>query len=314
MAGAFARCKRVDAGAVRFPETADGRPVAALGAYLFVDEYPESDSTDHKPALYTQTREDVLCVELPRHLREIHPRAFYGCTALREIVLAEGNANFRMIGNLLYTSDGKTLVKCPAAAESIHIPEGTEVIADGALFGCAALRAVEVPASARVIGRMAFCGCASLEALALPEGVKEIGTEAFTFCESLRQISFPASVTKVGEHILSWRYGTKPVCVKDSLMAMYVSEHCPYDPEDAGSEEAGQEIGNVLMTAMMLLMVSYERHPDGVPRQSGSYGLIMKARGLLRAAGGRDAEALALQIFASKYPQHLEELRAYWDQ
>ena len=306
------RCRRIEDGTVRIPESIEDKPVVSLGAYLFVDAHPQSDSTDHKPTLYTQTREDIRRIELPRQLREIHPKALYGCTALEEIALAEGNASFKTVEGLLYTADGKTLVKCPAAAREIALSAETEIIADRALFGCAGLKRIDLPSSIQTIGRAAFCGCASLETLELPEGLEEIGDEAFTFCKSLRQISFPGSVRRVGEHILSWRYGTLPICPEGSLMASYLSEYCPYDTRTPPSDESVQAVGAAILRAMVLLAFTYTRHPDGVPRTSGSYGLVMQARKLLLAEGGEEAVALALSMFAAQYPQHVEELKGYW--
>lgn len=308
------RCRRIEDGIVRIPESVEDKPVVSLGAYLFIDNHPQSDSTDHQPTLYTQTREDIRRIELPRQLREIHPKALYGCTALEEITLAEGNDCFRMEEGLLYSADGRTLVKCPAAAREIALSGETEVIADRALFGCARLRKIAVPPSVRIIGKAAFCGCASLETLELPEGLEEIGDEAFTFCRRLKQISFPGSIKRVGEHILSWRYGTLPVCPEGSLIASYLSEYCPYDTKRPPSDESVEAVGAAILRAMVLLVFAYTRHPGGVPRTSGSYGLVMQARKLLLAEGGEAAEALALSMFAGQYPQHIEELKGYWSE
>ena len=95
-------------------------------------------------------------------------------------------------------------------------------------------------------------------------------------------------------------------------MASYLSEYCPYDTRRSPADESAQAVGAAILRAMVLLVFAYTRHPEGVPRTSGSYGLVMQARELLRAEGGEAAEALALSMFAARYPQHAGELEGYW--
>ena len=88
----------------------------------------------------------------------------------------------------------------------VHIPEGVEVIEEGAFYLCDRLRHVTLPRSLKTIGPMAFTN-AALEALLLPDGLTEIGDEAFSCAFAgirrektayMEDIRFPTSLKKIG--------------------------------------------------------------------------------------------------------------------
>ena len=91
------------------------------------------------------------------------PSAFYGCTALENVIIGEGITN----------------------------------ISRSAFTQCSALKSVEFPSTLEVIGQSAFSNCNSLTSVKLPNTLTEIAYDAFSGC-NLTSIEIPSSVTSIG--------------------------------------------------------------------------------------------------------------------
>ncbi len=123
---------------------------------------------------------------------------------------------------VVYSRDGKRLLKCRKDLKNYIIKDGTKVICDdvftfrslqqitipnsvtsigdSAFRVCESLQQITIPNSVTSIGDDAFCGCESLQQITIPNSVTSIGDLAFCGCESLRQIILPKSITSIGEN------------------------------------------------------------------------------------------------------------------
>lgn len=82
---------------------------------------------------------------------------------------------------VIYSEDRKCLLfanKVFLPTDEYHVPEGTEIIYEGA-FAHTNIHSIVLPQSLRVIGACAFKGCRRLESVFLPENVEYIGYAAF---------------------------------------------------------------------------------------------------------------------------------------
>lgn len=115
-------------------------------------------------------------VEMPATLTVID-KAFDGCTALRDYVVADGNTKFADIEGVLCDSSKATLLKYPLGrTEESYI----------------------VPAPVTEIGEEAFSH-SPLKSVTLSEGVTTVGVNAFALCSDLESASLPASLTLLRE-------------------------------------------------------------------------------------------------------------------
>ena len=151
---------------------------------------------------------------------------FACCDALENIYVDEANPNFKDVDGILYTKDGKKLVRYPNARPATHfdIPEGVEVIASQAFMqsyrGKSVLETVSFPSTIKSIESLAFrqsnltsvtlpphttFGTSvfdiskKLASVTIPEGVEALGEYMFWSCEALTEVSFPDSLKTVGE-------------------------------------------------------------------------------------------------------------------
>ncbi len=113
---------------------------------------------------------------------------FQGCTALNEVIFAEGN---------LISSIGSSAFASCTSLESIAIPEAVTVIEQSTFNGCKALSSVTMGNDVTSIGITAFYNT-SLTTIALPEALTTIGQSAFQKSELTGELVLPAGVKSIG--------------------------------------------------------------------------------------------------------------------
>ena len=109
---------------------------------------------------------NMRSISIPASVTEIGYRVFRGCSKLASIRLP-GNANFVYEDGALYTKDGKTLlfVSPKKSGKSFTVPDGVEVIAEEAFYGCTRLTSLILPDSLNTIEAYAFHGCTNLSSI-----------------------------------------------------------------------------------------------------------------------------------------------------
>lgn len=92
---------------------------------------------------------------------------------------------------------GKYAMTYPKFKELI-IPDGVELIEEGAFYGCHDLRKVQFPKALKTIEKQAFYECYYLEELYFYDGLETIGEKTFDYCASLEKITFPGTLKTIG--------------------------------------------------------------------------------------------------------------------
>lgn len=138
-------------------------------------------------AEYFQDESTLTYVRLPSTLEEIGLYAFGDC---RNLQINEIPQKCRIIGEGAFHM-------CRRLCVSLVIPEGIEIIAESAFYGCSSLKTVRLPGTLKAIEFLAFSYCSSLESIQLPEGFEKLGCRAFDECTHLRSINFPSSITEI---------------------------------------------------------------------------------------------------------------------
>ena len=120
---------------------------------------------------------------------------------VNNIYVSSGNTTFKVIDNVLYSMDGKTLIKYGNANSSSHftVPSTVEEIADCAFWKCESLYSITIPDSVTRIGVSAFSGCTNLNNVELSNNLTTLDKNAFRECKSLTNITIPKSLTVIGD-------------------------------------------------------------------------------------------------------------------
>lgn len=135
-------------------------------------QVPDGVTTIGEYALYGCGPE----IEIPKSVTRIDENDFYG---VDWISVAEGNKAFKSVDGVLFSADGKRLVRFPQVKE---------------------LGFYKVPDGVKIIGAGAFADCHYLWSIELPDGLVEIEEEAFYLnADNCYSIYIPRSVAYIGE-------------------------------------------------------------------------------------------------------------------
>lgn len=185
---------RAFSGCSELTDVTFGTGVEETGDQLFMDcnKLYQVQFTGRKvPAEALMNNTAVQEVVLSPDCREIGPKAFSNCTALRKVKGA--GASLLILND--YTFSG-----CTALGE---VPDlsGLRIMGAGAFEGCTAIKQVTFPESLTGIGPYAFKGCAGLTDLRFPrQGDLQIGNNAFENCTALSRVEMTGAVYSIGDN------------------------------------------------------------------------------------------------------------------
>ncbi len=119
--------------------------------------------------------DSLRSVFLPEKLYSVTADTF-NYSSIAEIQLHHDNPYLSLRDGVLYSSDGKTLIRCPEclSAEEIIIPDGVEIVNINAFADCKNIGAVTLPESVLAVRGQAFLGC---------RGMKRIVIKGYFNCE-----------------------------------------------------------------------------------------------------------------------------------
>ena len=168
--------------------------VTSIGSYTFVD------------------CSGLTTITVNGDLTSINGLAFKGCTSLNSLIFTVDQTKYEIKDGILYTDDGKTLVRninaegqiiildevtsIQGAAFSgtkvteVQIPEGITTLSDALFYKCNLLTTVETGSMITSIGNATFSYCSNLTDEGLPDlsSVTEIKGSAFSDCVLLTEI------------------------------------------------------------------------------------------------------------------------------
>lgn len=136
---------------------------------------------------------------------------------LKEFEVDIDNPDFKSIDGILYTKDGKTLIKCPTMKTGdITVPEGVDTIKANAFYS-SHIESLKLPDSLKDIETQAFAFCRHLKNIDFGNGIAKIeGDFAFLECTSLSRLSLPDQVKSIGYGAFS-RSGIESINFSDRI-------------------------------------------------------------------------------------------------
>lgn len=131
-------------------------------------------------------------INVPKGFLLLRDDLFIGCEALTEITVSDDDPNYKTIDGVVYSKDGKTLVRCPIAKayECFTVPDGVEKIGSYAFSECKNIREVVIPEGVVNIGKCAFIHCDGLYQVTMPISIVRIEESAFCYCNSFEKILY----------------------------------------------------------------------------------------------------------------------------
>ena len=135
----------------------------------------------------------LTSVFIPKRVKKIGLGAFGGCPSLKSFEVDENNRNYRSDDGVLFSKDGKTLVKVPGGAslETFFVSNEIKKIRRDAFYACRSLQSIDVAEdnlNYRSIDGVLFSKDGK-ELVEFPEGMKK---ERFPVAEDVKLASFGA--------------------------------------------------------------------------------------------------------------------------
>lgn len=163
----------------------------------------------------------VNTIAIGKCVEYMHPEAFNYCYVKEGFEVDEENQYYKSVNGVLYTKDGKHLVKAPNRVDSdeLTIEEGTEVI-DAYAFYKSYISTINVPESLKEVGASAFfdsrvkyfnqitplnkigessfLGCSEITKVLLDDSIKGLPCYAFGFSDKLKIDKLPKNLEFIG--------------------------------------------------------------------------------------------------------------------
>lgn len=118
--------------------------------------------------------------------------------SLKKITVTEKSLKYKSTDGIIYSKDGKCLVKCPITKEHVDIPDAVISIGTKAFQNNRNISEIKFPQNVKNVLSSAFDGCCNLKSITLNEGLQNIADNAFKSNPKLRFVNIPESVEYIG--------------------------------------------------------------------------------------------------------------------
>lgn len=121
------------------------------------------------------------------------------CPNLKTIITSTDNETYKVVDNILYSIDGKTLYfVAPGRNGVLTINEGVETIYNGALSNNKLLQMITFSSSVKTIKADAFNEC-NIRQIDLSGNIERLGDRAFANCERMTSAIIGVNLNNIGE-------------------------------------------------------------------------------------------------------------------
>ena len=112
---------------------------------------------------------DIYSLSIPATIVDIETAAFYGCTGLKVVKVAQDNPAYKYADGALLSMDGKKMYICLSGDVAYTVPDGVTEIVEGAFDGAVNMELLNLNEQVAKIAPDAFKGCDMLQRIAVPE-------------------------------------------------------------------------------------------------------------------------------------------------
>ncbi|TVP95970.1 MAG: hypothetical protein EA374_02740 [Acholeplasmatales bacterium] len=229
---------------VEIPKRMDGLLVTDIGMGGFA-EMPDlafvklSQAIQHIGGAAFYGSSSLTHLHLPASVETLNDTAFLYTYGMETFTVDEANPHFKTIDGILFSKDGKTLVRYPAGRDTVttyELPNHVEVLFPYAFSGANALteiilndglktiswhtfyearglESIAIPNSVTTLAGYAFRSASGLKSVTFGSGLASIGANAFYSCNALTEVTLPPNITFIGYAAFSYAYNLRRVVI-----------------------------------------------------------------------------------------------------
>ena len=186
------------------PELTTGVPALYIYERAFRDCTALTDI--NLPARVQEFGRDDVDPEIFHGIRE----AFYACTALNNVNVADGSALFASVDGMLTNSTKTQILYCPVSRRGVlTIPNGITSIGERTFENCKRLTEIVIPGFVEEIGDYAFANCDKATKVTFKKSVGNrsltVGDAAFYGCNNLTTVVYEdgSNVVSLGAYVFA---------------------------------------------------------------------------------------------------------------
>ena len=233
---------------IKIPEKIKGKKVTVIKLLDFreITEDIADGSAIYEKICNTKPAESkTRSIMIPRYVEEISSDSFDQqefLANLKKFRVSSKNKHFKAKAGVLFTKNGKTLLKYPnkrkastyrisdgvkelsrysfkrARVDCIFIPNSVKKIEHGAFID-SKLKKISLPKNLRDIGSSAFAGT-NLKEVAFPGSVKIIPEGCFADCSQLKKVTIKSGVKKIEAYTFVHCYQLKKLVIPSSVKSI----------------------------------------------------------------------------------------------
>ena len=183
-AATIVRCNNSVSGDITLPTKLGGYPVKGVARLAFLN------------------CENITGITISENITKIESLTFGGLRSLKSITVSSKNPAYMSKDGVLYKGEMRELIQYPIANKrsSFVIPDGVDIVADGAFMYSVNLTNITIPNSVTEIGVSAFAYCTGITEIAIPDSVMAFGVrgfEMFCGCENLKSITIGKGIKNI---------------------------------------------------------------------------------------------------------------------
>ena len=183
-AATIVRCNNSVSGDITLPTKLGGYPVKGVARIAFLN------------------CENITGITISENITKIESLTFGGLRSLKSITVSSNNPAYMSKDGVLYKGEMRELIQYPIANKrsSFVIPDGVDIVADGAFMCSVNLTNITIPNSVTEIGVGAFSYCTGITDIAIPDSVMTFGARGFGMfcgCENLKSITIGKGIKNI---------------------------------------------------------------------------------------------------------------------
>jgi len=157
----------------------------------------------------------------------IDRRAFTGTNNLKQINVSKKNQSYMTKKGVLYSKDGKKLIKYPEQKKdsSFRTPYKVIDIEEYAFVGAVNLKKVKIGNNVISIGEFAFF-TTSIEEVKISDSVETVGLGAFEQCKQLSKVKLGSGLTEIAQEAFASCHKLKEIVIPKNIKTIRAAALC----------------------------------------------------------------------------------------
>ncbi len=303
MAKAFANCTFLEK--IEIPDATTGIGEEAFrGCVRLINVNITNNSKLAKVGAKAFAYSSISTFNIPKGLRSIGSKAFWGNASLKKLTVAAENPTYKLVNSALYKIDGKTLLYYPAGLKGKYTVDKATTIITSNAFAYSRCSEIVLNDGIVTLGKECFTH-SRIHRIAIPKSVTTIGSSLCMYCSNLSEMVFPKNgkFNTLPEKMFSHNYSLKKIVIPKYIKNIQTEafSHANVSSVSFENESRLDEIGDSAFWGTMIKNITI---PDSV--ESIGSQAFFECSGLESVKWGKKSRCLVIDSYAFAYTYKLK--------